>query len=195
MKLTLTARALISIAIGASVLIPVGAEAANSGSSADNVETTAGKSAAEFEGQILDLSESWGNATACWVDETGDTTCYRTEKEMDAALEQAGETTDRVSGSEAQGARALSCSSSIRLYRNSYYGGSVLYVSQRHTWITLSWFGWDNSVSSYKVYACSSVFRSGSYGGGSTYWGSTSSWSWRSSMSGWNNVLSSLYIY
>lgn len=196
MKLTLTARALISIALGAALLTPFVATAAESGVSAPATpnEHANERSLAEFEGQTLDLSKSWGDATACWVDEDGVAECFRTEKQLERSLDRAG--IDRKRSSEPQGLRAAaSCNSSLSVYSGTWYNGYVLYLSARGSWINLSWYGFDNVVSSYKIGTCSATFRSLNWGGGTTYWGNTSKWSWKPSMSGYNNVLSSIYIY
>lgn len=157
------------------------------------------RSLAAFEGVSLDLSKSWGDAGACWVDEDGAATCYRTEKDMDAAIVAAGGDLGYPAARPdredlANGARMASCSSSLRLYRNNSYSGGTLYLTQRYSWINMSWYGFDNDTSSYRVGACSTTFRSGSYGGGTTYWGGTGAYNSRSSMTGWNNVLSSVRI-
>lgn len=210
MKLTLTARALITVATGAALILPLSANAAESGrapatepgAEAPGLEL-AERSIAKFEGRDIDLSKSWEDATACWVHQDLSVTCYRTEAELDVAvaLEQPTEMLTEASAglgegfARANGFRAYSCSTSARLYKGSFYSYSLLYISSRHTWINMSWFGFDNTVSSYKIGACSMVFRSGSYGGGSTYWGGTSAWTWKSSMGSWDNVLSSVYMY
>ncbi len=190
MKLSLTARALVAVAMGAiAVIAPTDAGALDNGKSSAVAE----RGLAEFEGRTIDLKEGWGDARACHVDENLDVTCYRSEAQMDRALGLSA--TDRGGApSEAHG--FASCSSSLRLYWNSYYSGPVLYLTSRQSWITLSWFGFDNVTSSYKVGACSSLFRSGSHGTGSTYPGGTWAWAQRSTMGyGWDNVLSSVYIY
>lgn len=195
MKLTLTARALISIALGAALLTPFVATAAESGVSrpASPTEVTSERSLAKFEGQTLDLSKSWGDATACWADEFGVAECFRTEKELERSIDRAG--LDIARPSEAEGLRAASCNSYLSVYSGTWYNGYVLYLSARGSWINLSWYGFDNVVSSYRIGTCSATFRSLNWGGGSTYWGNTSAWSWKPSMSGYNNVLSSIYIY
>lgn len=178
------------------VIGPTATHAAESGiTRSDGVDT---RSIASFEGTTLDLSKSWGDAGACWVDPEGMATCYRTEKEMDAAIVAAGGDLGRAATEADRGiahsARMASCSSSLRLYRNNSYSGGTLYLTQRYSWINLSWYGFDNDTSSYRVGACSSTFRSGSYGGGTTYWGGTNAYNSRSSMPGWNDVLSSVRI-
>ncbi|MDJ0770732.1 MAG: hypothetical protein QNJ12_18205 [Ilumatobacter sp.] len=147
---------------------------------------------ATFEGKHLDLSTSWGDAGACI--ELGDRIdCFRTERELLAAHPAAG---DPAGQRPAHSSRSSSCSSSLRLYRWNGYGGGTLYLTSRNIWLNLANYGFDNDTSSYKVGACSSVFRSGSSGSGSTYPGATWAWARSSTMiSGWNNVVSSVYIY
>lgn len=136
---------------------------------------------AEFEGRTINLAEGWGDATAC-TSNGASTRCYRTEAEMDAA-----EPGDAV--------EMASCSSSLRLYSSTGYGGSVLALSQRGTYINLWTYGFDNVTSSYKVGACSSTFYAGAYGGTPVYPGYTGAWASASSMlSAWNNRVSSVYI-
>lgn len=144
-----------------------------------------------FGDGVLDLSESWGDATACA--ELGSTVeCFATESELlDVHPELlvtafAGQTSSQSS----------SCSTALRLYRGSSHGGGVLYLSTRGTWLSLSSYGFDNDTSSYRVGACSSIFRSGSGGAGSEYPGPTSAGASGSAMrSGWDNVISSVYLY
>lgn len=189
--------AIASLAIG-----PFVAHAAESGLQRATAEESTvifaieAHSIASFEGATLDLSKSWGDAGACWVGEDGAATCYRTEKDMDAAIVAAGRDLGYAVAEHdlAHGARRASCSSSLRLYRSNSYTGGTLYLTQRYSWINMSWYGFDNDASSYRVGACSTTFRSGSNGGGTTYWGGTSAYNSRSSMTGWNNVLSSVRI-
>lgn len=193
MKLTRTTRALIALALGAVTISPLAADAAEPGTPNPSIDASNGRSQATFEGTTLDLSTSWGDARACWVDEE-ETTCYRTEAALDRALVKAGLLADAPGRPDVEGARAASCNSSLRVYSGNYYTGYLLYLSARWTWINLSWFAFDNVTSSYKIGSCSATFRSGSYGTGMTYWGGTNAWSQRVSMPGWDNVLSSLYI-
>ncbi len=154
---------------------------------------------ARFEGRSIDLSRDWEEATAC-VELPDVVDCFRTEEQLLEAYPHLGRTPapaaqDSTAGSGAQGF-AASCSSSLRLYRGTSYSGSALYLTSRLTYHNLSSYGFDNDTSSYKVGACSASFFAGSNGGGSTYPGSTSANSQSTSMvSGWNNVVSSVFIY
>ena len=190
MKLTLTARALISIALGAALLTPFVATAAESGVSTPGTpnENANERSLAKFEGKTLDLSKSWGDATACWVDQDLAVECFRTEKQLERAIDKAGLDRGLDRGleserpSDAEGFRAAaSCNTSLSVYSGTWYNGYTLYLSARWSWINMSWYGFDNVVSSYRIGTCSSTFRSLSWGGGTTYWGNTSKWSWKPS--------------
>ncbi len=139
-----------------------------------------------FEDHWIDLTVSWDQATACDV-QPDSTICYRTETAMDTALDAARSATSFVT--------LTSCSTSLRLYDGTSYTGAVLNLSTRATVLNLSLYGFDNLTSSYKVGGCDSDFYSAANLGGSLYAGSTSAGSQASSMlSGWNNVVSSVYI-
>lgn len=146
-----------------------------------------------FEGEIIDLADGWGEATACEVHDDG-TYCYRTEAEMTAAGQPSPRTTSSTGGSFST--LLVSCSTALRLYDGTSYTGAVLSLYTRGTYINLSAYSFDNKVSSYRVGSCGADFFSGSTGSGSVYPGST--WAWVQSpsmLSGWNNVVSSVYIY
>jgi len=179
-KLSRAAVALLAAATATLVL------STSAASAADEVDKQPGM--AMFEREQINLQQSWGEATACLVDQQGNATCYRTEKEMDLVLA----VQDGVSATQS---RAASCGSSLRLYRNTSWGSSVLYLSQRNVWINASWYGFNNITSSYRAGGCSTVFRSLNNGSGSTYIGSTSAWASASSMGSWDNHLSSVWIH
>ncbi len=185
--------AILSTSLGAAVDV----DAADPGT-VTSTDSIADRSLATFDGRTIDLSKSWDGARACWVDEVGSARCFATEADMDRALKAAGHDLGRAepttTGIRPQGALAANCSSSLRLYRDTSYGGSVLYLSQRGYWINLSSFGFDNVVSSHQVGGCSATYRSASNGTGTTYGGATYAWAAESSMPGWDNVLSSVKI-
>jgi hypothetical protein len=136
---------------------------------------------ANFEGTRINLTHGWGGAAACTSDGAR-TDCFRTEAQMDRFLGQ-------------QVHLALACSSSLRLYSGVGFGGSVLHLTARGSWINLSSYGFDNITSSYIVGACASFLASGASGGGSWYPGPTNAGASSSSMlGGWDNVISSAYI-
>lgn len=154
-------------------------------------------SVASFEGGWIDLTEGWGEATACHAAETA-TRCYRTKAEMDAA-EQIGPPASAFRSAARAGARAAhalaTCSTSLRLYRSTSYTGGVLAISIRATVVNLSALGFDNDTSSYQVGACSATFWESANAGGSTYPGSTSAGASSPSMwVGWDNRVSSVYL-
>lgn len=173
-------RLLGGLILAAAVIVPTpGVHADRS-----NGETPASK--AWFEDHWIDLTVSWDGATACDV-QPDITICYRTEAAMNTELD-AAQTTSAFT-------TLTSCSTSLRLYDGTTYTGTVLNLSTRTTILNLSVYGFDNLTSSYKVGACDSDFYSAANLGGSLYAGSTVAGSQAASMlSGWNNVVSSVYI-
>lgn len=140
---------------------------------------------ATFEGMQIDLTKGWGTPearpeiAACHV--TSDAvTCFRSERAMNASV-------------PLEVAAQANCSSSLRLYDGTGFGGAVLSLSERGAVLALANFGFDNRTSSYQVGACSARFYSG-FGSG-TYPGTTTAGATASSMlSGWSNVMSSVAI-
>jgi hypothetical protein len=87
------------------------------------------------------------------------------------------------------------CTPSVRLYRSSGFGGSVLYLTTRGAILNLSSYGFDNDTSSYAVGGCSASFFSGANAAGSVYPGNTAAGAGAAvMMSGWDNTVSSVYI-
>jgi len=152
-----------------------------------------GPSKAVFEGAVIDLADGWGSAGACA--ELGKSVeCFRTESELLAAHHEL--VADLAFGVDSGVVAAAACSSSLRLYRSTGYGGSALYLTTRSVVQNLSSFGFDNDTSSYRVGACSAAFYSGANLSGSQYPGSTSANASASSMvGGWDNVVSSVIIF
>jgi hypothetical protein len=155
-------------------------------------------SEAIFEQGQLDLGESWGDATAC-IEFDDHTECFRTEDELLAAYPEYGST----GGDSGAISAALNgvitpmsvCATSLRLYRSTGFTGGTLVLTTRAVVLNLSTYGFDNDTSSYKVGACASTFWAGASGSGSVYPGPTGANASASSMlSGWNNVVSSVYI-
>lgn len=172
-------RALFAALFAATLVVapPISATAASADNSA---------SLAWFEDHWIDLAEDWEDATACDVS-TGATVCFRTEAELDEHL-LAGSLNSMI------GILAV-CGSTLRLYDGTSYGGTVLSLSTRNVTHNLSTYGFDNMTSSYKVGACDSDFYSAALLGGSLYSGNTAAFAQATAMlSGWNNVVSSVYI-
>jgi hypothetical protein len=157
-------------------------------------------SEAVFEQRELELGESWGDATACI--ELGDhTECFRTEQQLLAAHPQYGATdrtttsTETVAAATGAVTPSATCSSPLRLYRLTGFRGGTLVLTTRGVVMNLSTYGFDNDTSSYRVGACASTFWSRASGSGSLYPGPTGACTSAPSMSsGWNNVVSSVYI-
>lgn len=150
-----------------------------------------------FDGQVLDLSRDWGDAEACFVwEQQGIVECFASETEMDtwiAALDNSAESVD--SGGITP--LAVTCSGYLRLYDGTSYTGQVLYLRDRAQWINLSTYGFNQKTSSYKVGPCSSIFADYNNGGGDRYpTYLTQAYDQASSMlTGWNNDVTSVYIY
>ena len=168
-------------ALAALVAAPIVAEAAS-----DQADT--GGVIATFEGKTFDISAGWGTSRArpeiqaCHVTETT-VDCYRSEADMKVALSEASPTA----------VLAANCGSTLRLYDGTSHTGAVLSLSQRGSILSLSTYGFDNRTSSYRVGACSSTFYNGI--GTSPHPGNTAANASATSMpSGWNNVISSVYI-
>ena len=139
---------------------------------------------ADFEGSFIDLSKDWGEAKACWSD--GRTTeCFRTESQMDSQINQRFTLKAAVA----------TCATSVKLYSNTSYGGSVLSLVTRTVPINLSAYGFDNLTSSYVIGSCNALFYDYANNVSPTYPGSTTANSSASSMStGWDNRVSSIRI-
>lgn len=171
-----------AIVLAAALMASAASSALAGGSSA----TESRPGLALFEGKLIDLSRGWGEARACVVfdvERVGE--CYR-----DVATLQARET---EFASEAS--ILASCSTPLRLFANTGYGGQELDIYTRGVWQNLSTWGFDNQLSSYKVGACGSHLAENANGGGSWYPGNTGAGAQSSSMlSGWDNRVSSVYL-
>lgn len=143
-------------------------------------------SIATFEGGKIDLRSGWGDAKACTSD-GATTACFRSEAELDEAWPGRASSPGFVISSV--------CSASLKLYSATSYGGTLLQLSARLTYINLSVYGFDNTTSSYKIGPCSATFYDGSNGGAPSYPGNTTANFQSLSMSvGWDNRVSSIYI-
>lgn len=175
MKHKTSSLSLIAAAIAALVI--------NAGPGAEASASASGGSLAFFEDDVIDLSQSWGDALACSISDEGNY-CFRTESELDQFLAEAAT-------AEAAGILAT-CSTTLRLWDGTNQTGAVLYLDLRAINISLSTYSFDNKTSSYRVGACNSVFRDS---GGAIYPGSTGAGASANSMaSGWNNRVTSVYI-
>lgn len=171
---------------------------------ADAVENVVDPSAADpepwiadYEGTSIDMRDGWDGAKACNTDGVT-TTCWDTEAEMLLALAAQGlSSTPSVEPPPGTSAarRQYTCSSYLRLYTGTNYGGSVLAIATRFTFLNLSSYGFNNVTSSYRVGACDSAFYDLSAGGAPIYGGNTDAGVWSPSMlSGWDNRVSSVYM-
>jgi hypothetical protein len=144
-------------------------------------------SMASYHGRTIDLRKGWGTAAACVVAEAG-TSCFDSEELMDAFI---GDTLSK----DTSGFRRAACSTSLRLYDATSFGGGVLGFTLRNTVINMSAVGFDNRTSSYKVGACSVLMWDGVNGTGPVYTGPM----WAGVMAStmvpfWDNRIGSIYI-
>lgn len=149
-----------------------------------------GAALALFEGRLIDLAQGWGDAQACLVSEAASVVeCFR-----DRAGLQARETQLQAQLASPATASA-SCSSPLRLYADSSYGGRELDFYDRGYWQNLSDWSFDNQLSSYKIGPCAAHLAENANGGGSWYPGTTSAGHNEPVMqSGWSDRVSSIYI-
>lgn len=171
------------IVLGA-LLVVSGVPRPSVATATEDSDTEAGGVVAWFEGRWINLADGWSEAAACTSDGRN-TVCYRTEAEMDQTSRSAARSVVPFA----------SCSSSLRLYRSTSYGGAVLQLTTRGVYINLASYGFDNDTSSYRVGACTSYFYDGASGSGSLYPGATGAGAAAASMlAGWDNRISSVYI-
>lgn len=190
------------------VLVALSASPVHAGPGAQSEEredrTVVQGATATFNGQALDLAESWGGATACmvWLDATDGIECFASEEALDARVSgleaQLGlATTTTKGGGPTEGLMGTQCSSYLKLYDGTLYTGTVLYLRSKYQWHNLSSYGFNQKTSSFKVGACSTYFADYSNGGGAWYpTYLTQAWDQAGAMlSGWNNDVSSVYIF
>ncbi len=151
---------------------------------------------AVFEGNKLNLAQSWGEAEACFVwQEQGIAQCFRTEAEMDKTIARLEAVTRSIEPRN-RAVLASTCSGYLRLYDATSYGAPVLYLRDQYRWLNLTNYGFDQKVSSFKVGPCAADFADYANGGGGWYpWYMTEAYDQSSTMiSGWDNDVSSVYI-
>lgn len=153
---------------------------------------TGGGALGEFEGQLFDMSDGWGDATACWVGEDSVARCFSSEAEMDRRI--ADELA--VPALDAPMAAESSCSGYLKMYDYTGFAGPVLYLTTRLEWLNLTNYGFNQKASSYKIGPCSATFADLADGAGARYpTYLTEAYDQSSSMlSGWDNDVSSVYI-
>ena len=157
---------------------------------------------ATFEGRSIDLSKDWEEARACLVWRQGGVLeCFRTPQSLDARIaqlspERAGRPESQDSGDTMSAyASSYSCSSSLRLFDYTYYGGRQLSFWDRGYWQNLWDYGFNDRTSSYAVGGCYAHLADHGWGGGWWYPGPTYPYAGEAVMSaGWSNSISSIYI-
>jgi hypothetical protein len=89
----------------------------------------------------------------------------------------------------------IKCATPLRLYDGTYRTGTSVSIYPRGLWINLSDVGFNNKTSSFAVGACAVVLAAGSNGSGAHYPDCLEAGCIENTMaSGWNNVLSSVYL-
>ncbi len=187
-----TVRVRRSMLVGMLVISTIAASASTASANAPSENGIA-----TFDGQILDLSQDWGSAEACFVwEQQGIVECFASEAAMDAWIAGIDDATPAVASGGITPA-AVTCSGYLRLYDGTSYTGQVLYLRDRAQWINLSTYGFNQKTSSFKVGPCSSIFADYNNGGGDRYpTYLTQAYDQASSMlTGWNNDVTSVYIY
>jgi hypothetical protein len=90
---------------------------------------------------------------------------------------------------------SINCSTPLRLYDGTYRTGASVSVYTRGLWVNLSVVDFNNKTSSYAVGACAVVLAAGTNGSGAHYPECLEAGCIENSMlSGWNNVISSVYL-
>ncbi|WP_200302473.1 hypothetical protein [Streptomyces adelaidensis] len=151
---------------------------------------------ARFEGKTIDLSEDWGAAKACNVQQ-GVIECFRTAEKSDARAAQQAKT---ASPSAALGY----CSTPLRLYEHANFNlspfpeGRILSFYDSGYWQNLGDYGFNDQTSSYRTGSCATSFAKDNDGRG-TNPSNVFVGAWQSDgrMGGgtWNDLLSSVYLY
>lgn len=157
---------------------------------------------ATFEGRSIDLSQDWEEARACLVWRQGGVLeCFRTPQSLDARMaqlspeRQRGPDSPDATETMSYSTSSFSCSSSLRLFDYSYYGGRQLSFWDRGFWQNLSDFGFEDRTSSYAVGGCYAHLAEHAWGGGWWYPGPTYPYAGEPVMyAGWSNTISSIYI-
>lgn len=141
-------------------------------------------SMAIFEGEVIDLSQSWGDAHACLISDSGNI-CFRTEAERAEFLNSQSRPVGEVGP-------LASCSNNLYLYDGTNKTGDSLGLSQRGVVISLSLYSFANRTSSYRIGNCNAALRDST---SAVYPGNTSAGASANSMvSGWNNRVTSVVI-
>ncbi|MGH9264540.1 MAG: hypothetical protein ACRD1D_07600, partial [Acidimicrobiales bacterium] len=134
---------------------------------------------ATFEGRTLNLAESWAEARACLVWRQGGVLeCFRSEQALEAREAQLGprraeQRSTPTSTIASYAYYSSSCSSSLRLYDYTWYGGRQLSFWDRGYWQNLSDYGFGDQTSSYIVGGCYAHLAEHGDGGGWWYPGPT----------------------
>ncbi len=144
-------------------------------------------SAAVIKGpEVATASSSavWDTNRACLVVPNGMMQCFTTLAKMRARSAQLA----------SSGVGTSYCP--VTLFAGVNYTGQALEVTGQGYWINLSDYGFDNVAVSFAGTGCGFHLAQGTYGAGYWYPGNTGPWSSSPDMGpGWDDVVSSVYIY
>ncbi|MDQ1436695.1 MAG: hypothetical protein QOK43_324 [Acidimicrobiaceae bacterium] len=152
--------------------------------------------AAHYEGRMIDLGADWEGAQACVVDGPDDVWCYRTQADMEEAMDgRADATLARLDSTDTIDAYCINRSDLyLILYENTGFGGRSVSFRDTSTWFDLATYSFDDITSSWKNNTyCDATAATGTAGAGSTL-----TLTARSSNTDvgatWTDVISSVYI-
>jgi hypothetical protein len=134
-------------------------------------------------GGHIDLSQGWGQATACMVPPSGEMECFDTVAALKARSAQLRAATPASSGCP------------VDLYTGSYMSGWMLELWGQGYWINLVYYGFDNATVSFVGNGCGFHLADYAWGGGYWYPGYTGPWAYAWDMGwSWDWRVSSVYI-
>lgn len=156
-----------------------------------------GPTYAAFDGKILNLAVSWGDAQSCVVWKQGGVAeCFRTEQEGNNLVSQIELSMSEETGPAAAPNPLLACSRNcLHIYQHSNFGGRDLTFCDRGYWQNLTSYGFNDELSSFKTGSHGVHLAEHTGGGGNWYPGNTDACVSAGGMSsGWNDRVSSIYI-
>lgn len=132
---------------------------------------TAGTSVgtASYDGHTINLQQGWGGAQACVVFSASNVQCFDTVAEMKVA-EATQAAVSAAAGLTAHPDTSCGSGDYLALFQNSNFGGQELDVDNIDTWLSLSDFGFGDTMSSWINFtSCNAYGSRGSDGGVTPY--------------------------
>jgi len=142
---------------------------------------------ASYNGGTINLSQGWGTASVCAVTSSS-TSCFSSRSDFQTWV-----STQSLLGTISM-SPLTNCSTGLKLYSATNYGGTELVLYTQATWINLSAYSFASVTSSYKVGACAVGMAAGMNGTGAAYPGATAAGSSATTMGTWNDRVQSVYI-